>query len=314
MTAHEDYAIRCERLSRTYPGNQVAVSELALDVKRGEVFGFLGPNGAGKSTTTRMLCGLLRPSSGTAVVAGIDIAHDPEAVKRRIGYVAQAFSFYADLTAAENMAFASRLYRVPAAVATQRRAELIERTGFGPHAGKLAKALSGGWKQKLAICCALLHDPEILFLDEPTAGIDPVSRRDIWELLLDLAGRGKTIFVTTHYMDEAERCDNVGFMFMGKLVAYGNPRSVESSFNGGRILEVRASSTIGALRALQQRPELGTAQVFYDTIHVVHPEIERITPLVRAAIESQGMAVHSMTTVVPSLEDIFIHFIHDAKR
>jgi ABC-2 type transport system ATP-binding protein len=314
MTLACDDAIRCEQLTRTYAGNQVAVDHLALNVKRGEVFGFLGPNGAGKSTTTRMLCGLLRPSSGTAIVAGVDVARDPEAVKRRIGYVAQTFSFYVDLTAIENMDFAARLYRVPTAIARQRRDELIERTGFGEHTGKLAKALSGGWKQKLAICCALLHDPDIIFLDEPTAGIDPVSRRDVWELLLDLSSRGKTIFVTTHYMDEAERCDNVGFMFMGKMVAYGNPRQVATAFNGGRILEIRTSSTIGALHALQKRPDLGTAQVFYDTIHVVSKDQDRIAPIIRQTLESQQISVHSISDVVPSLEDIFIHFIHDARR
>jgi ABC-2 type transport system ATP-binding protein len=314
MTAPSDSAIRCERLTRSYPGNRIAVDALDLSVRRGEVFGFLGPNGAGKSTTTRMLCGLLRPSAGRATVAGVDVAIDPEAVKRRIGYVAQAFSLYADLTAVENMDFAARLYRVPAAVARQRRDELIERTGFGEHAHKLARTLSGGWKQKLAICCALLHDPEIVFLDEPTAGIDPVSRRDVWELLLDLSSRGKTIFVTTHYMDEAERCDTVGFMFMGRLVAYGNPRQVATTFNGGKILEVRTSSTIGALRALQARPDLGHAQVFYDTVHVAAPELDRVAPAIADVLATEGIAIHSVTTVVPSLEDVFIQFIHDATR
>jgi len=314
MTVPADYAIRCEQLTRTYPGQHVAVDGLALNVKRGEVFGFLGPNGAGKSTTTRMLCGLLRPTAGTALVAGIDVARDPEAVKRRIGYVAQAFSFYADLTAIENMDFAARLYRVPAATARQRRDELIERTGFGEHAGKLAKALSGGWRQKLAVCCALLHDPEIIFLDEPTAGIDPVSRRDLWELLLELSSRGKTIFVTTHYMDEAERCDNVGFMFMGRLVAHGNPQEVETAFNGGKILEIRTSSTIGALRALQKHPDLGSAQVFYDTIHVVSKDMDTVAPRIRQTLEAEQIAVHSISAIVPSLEDIFIHFIHEARR
>jgi ABC-type multidrug transport system ATPase subunit len=199
-------------------------------------------------------------------------------------------------------------------VARRRRDELIERTNFGEHTRKLAKALSGGWKQKLAICCALLHDPEIVFLDEPTAGIDPVSRRDVWELLLDLSSQGKTIFVTTHYMDEAERCDKVGFMFMGKLVAYGNPREVETAFNGGSILEVRTDSTIATLRALQQRPDLGTAQVFYDTIHVVSPQLDRVAPIITDLLASKGISVRSISKVVPSLEDIFIHFIHDARR
>jgi ABC-2 type transport system ATP-binding protein len=314
MTMSANHAIACKNLTRTYPPNYRAVDGLDLNVRAGEIFGFLGPNGAGKSTTTRMLCGLLRPSAGTATVAGIDVARNPEAVKRRIGYVAQAFSFYDDLTAVENMDFVARLYRVPAHIAARRRAELIERTGFAEHAGKLAKTLSGGWKQKLAICCALLHDPEIIFLDEPTAGIDPVSRRDVWELLLELSSRGKTIFVTTHYMDEAERCDNVGFMFMGRLVAYGNPRDVETTFNGGKILEVRTTSTIRALRALQNRRGIGNVQVFYDTLHVVSPDLDKVVPLIRETLQTHDIGVLSISEVVPSLEDIFIHFIHDAGR
>lgn len=306
-------AITCENLTRSYGSKHIAVDHLNLDVKAGEIFGFLGPNGAGKSTTTRILCGLLRPSSGRAAVAGLDVAAEPEGVKRRIGYVAQAFSFYEDLTAAENMDFAARLYRVPRDIAQRRKAELVHRTGFSPHVDKLAKALSGGWKQKLAICCALLHEPDIIFLDEPTAGIDPVSRREIWELLLELSGRGKTIFVTTHYMDEAERCHNVGFMFMGKLVAYGNPRQVETSFNGGQILEIRTSSTINALRALQNRGELGSVQVFYDTIHVVTPELDKAVPVIKDTLRAHNIDLLSVNTVVPSLEDIFIHFIGEAR-
>ncbi len=311
--ARSDYAIICEDLTRTFPPNYTAVDQLNLKIKPGEIFGFLGPNGAGKSTTTRILCGLLRPSAGRVRVAGIDVAEEPEAVKRRIGYVAQAFSLYDDLTASENMDFSARLYRVPAKAAKQRKAELIERTGFAEHINKLAKNLSGGWKQKLAICCALFHDPEIIFLDEPTAGIDPVSRRELWELLLDLSGRGKTIFVTTHYMDEAERCHNIGFMFMGKLVAYGNPSQVETSFNGGKILEVRTSSTLSAFRALQTRPSIGDVQIFYDTLHIVTPQMMKVVPEIKETLAQHQIEVLSISEVVPSLEDIFIHFIQEAR-
>jgi ABC-2 type transport system ATP-binding protein len=309
-----DYAIVCEELTRRYAGDSLAVDRLTLKVPSSGVFGFLGPNGAGKSTTTRMMCGLLRPTSGSVFVAGINVAEQPEAVKRRIGYVPQAFSFYEDLTAAENMDFVGRLYRVPADVAKRRRAMLIERTGFSEHLHKLAKALSGGWKQKLSICCALLHDPDIVFLDEPTAGIDPVSRREIWELLLELSGRGKTIFVTTHYMDEAERCHNVGFMFGGRLVAFGNPRQLTTSFNGGRILEIRTTSTTDAYKALLGKPQLGTAQIFYDTLHVVSSDPDAAVPLIHDTLRQHQIDMLSVTNVVPSLEDIFIHYINQARE
>jgi ABC-2 type transport system ATP-binding protein len=306
-------AIACQDLTRRYGADAVAVDRLTLTVPVGRIFGFLGPNGAGKSTTTRMMCGLLRPTSGSVFVAGIDVAAQPDAVKRRIGYVPQAFSYYEDLTAAENMDFVARLYRVPGETAKRRIRELVQRTGFTPHLHKLAKALSGGWKQKLSICCALLHDPDIIFLDEPTAGIDPVSRREIWELLLELSARGKTIFVTTHYMDEAERCQSVGFMFGGRLVAHGDPRQLTATFNKGRILEMRTTATVPAYKALQAVPQIGSVQIFYDTLHVVSADAAAALPVIRETLRAQQIEVLSVAEVVPSLEDIFIHFINEAR-
>jgi ABC-2 type transport system ATP-binding protein len=209
-------------------GHFVAVNRIGFEVARGEIFGFLGPNGAGKSTTIRMLCGILAPSGGSGTVAGFDVATQPEKIKAHIGYMSQRFSLYQDLTVEENIDFYSGIYRIPRDKKRQRKEWVIEMSGLADHRHQLTAVLSGGWKQRLALGCAILHEPPIIFLDEPTSGVDPISRRQFWDLIYDLSGRGVTVFVTTHYMDEAEYCNRLGLIYRGELIALGTPHELKS--------------------------------------------------------------------------------------
>ncbi len=239
-------AVETQELTRRF-GAVTAVDRLSLRIEAGEVFGLLGPNGSGKTTTIRMLCGLLEPSAGTAVVAGIDVTVAPEQVKRRIGYMSQRFGLYEDLTVAENLDFYAGIYGLDGAARAARLAEVIGFLGLGARLGQLAAQLSGGWKQRLALGCALMHHPTVLFLDEPTAGVDPAARRNFWRTIHDLAGHGTTVIVTTHYMDEAERCGRLGMMSAGRLIALGSPAEVAQQV-GGATLE-------DAFVLLQERDE-----------------------------------------------------------
>ena len=227
-------AVETHELTRRF-GALTAVDRLSLRIEPGEVFGLLGPNGSGKTTTIRMLCSLLEPSGGTALVAGIDVTVAPEQVKRRIGYMSQRFGLYEDLTVAENLAFYAGVYGLGGAALAARLAEVTGFLGFGPRLGQLAGQLSGGWKQRLALGCALLHRPTVLFLDEPTAGVDPAARRNFWRTVYDLAGQGTTVIVTTHYMDEAERCGRLGMMSAGRLIALGSPAEVAHQVGGATL-------------------------------------------------------------------------------
>jgi ABC-2 type transport system ATP-binding protein len=220
-------AVVVEKLEKRF-GHFVAVDRISFEVRKGEVFGFLGPNGAGKSTTIRMLCGILRPSGGSGTVAGFDIATQPEQIKANIGYMSQKFSLYQDLTVEENIDFYSGVYRIPPEKKRARKEWVIEMSGLAAHRRSLTAVLSGGWKQRLALGCAILHEPPIVFLDEPTAGVDPISRRQFWDLIYELSGRGVTIFVTTHYMDEAEYCDRLGLVYRGQLIAMGTPYALKT--------------------------------------------------------------------------------------
>ncbi len=224
----DDYAVTVENLEKRF-GSFVAVNRVSFQVRRGEVFGFLGPNGAGKSTTIRMLCGILAPSGGKGTVAGYDIRTQPELVKTRIGYMSQRFSLYQDLTVEENIDFYGGIYRIPAERRRQRKEWVIEMAGLAEHRRQPTAILSGGWKQRLALGCAILHEPPVVFLDEPTSGVDPISRRLFWDLIYDLSGRGVTIFVTTHYMDEAEYCNRLGLIYRGELIALGTPHELKSA-------------------------------------------------------------------------------------
>src|SRR4249920_1058190 len=247
-------AIRVKDLTRRF-GAFVAVDHLTFDVRQGEIFGFLGSNGAGKSTTIRMLCGLLKPTSGTATVGGVDVGRDPEGVKRRIGYMSQRFSLYELLTVDQNIRFYGGLYGLDRAKLDARRRFVIDMAGLTGRERELARNLSGGWRQRLALGCALLHEPPILFLDEPTGGVDPISRREFWRLIDGLSHAGTTVLVTTHYLDEAERCDRVAIMHFGKLAALGTTTELKSVFADRPIMEVRGPDPVGLMAWLDKSPD-----------------------------------------------------------
>ena len=249
----DTWAVTLRDLEKRF-GSFVAVDRISLEVARGEIFGFLGPNGAGKSTTIRMLTGLLTPSGGSGTVAGYDVRTEPERIKTRIGYMSQRFSLYEDLTVEENIDFYSGIYRLPAEKKEERKQWVLQMAGLEQHRRTRTAHLSGGWKQRLALGCAILHEPEIVFLDEPTSGVDPLSRRAFWDLIYDLSERGVTIFVTTHYMEEAEYCDRLGLVYRGELIALGTPRELKETSIRGTVLEVVCDRAQDALTVLDGLP------------------------------------------------------------
>jgi ABC-type multidrug transport system ATPase subunit len=303
-----DAMIQCEGLTKHF-GNFTAVDHVSFSVGRGSIFGFLGPNGSGKSTVIRMLCGILEPSEGTARIAGHDIAREGEATKELIGYMSQKFSLYDELTVNENLIFSGKLYSLPDRELKRRRDDLIALTHLEPYLGRRAALLSGGWRQRLAMACALMHKPTVLFLDEPTAGIDPVARRELWDLLFEFAGQGMTLFVTTHYMDEAERCSHVGYIYMGKLIVCGEPDDLkqmpEITPPGTRRLDVTCDHVTVALRAMREVKGVLNATVFGQSMHLLVDETVR-----RAEIDGKlrgvGIASPEIHEIGPSLEDVFV--------
>jgi ABC-2 type transport system ATP-binding protein len=293
-------------------GAFTAVGGISLDVEEGEIFGFLGANGAGKSTTIRMLCGLLAPTSGTAIVLGVDVAADPEGVKRRIGYMSQRFSLYEDLTVRQNLRFFGGVYGLRGPAYAQREAWAVEMAGLGGKEDLLTGSLPGGWKQRLALACAVLHQPRIVFLDEPTSGVDPLSRRRFWRLIDDMAAQGVTVFVTTHYLDEAEYCHRLALIHAGKLAALGTVDELKRVFAGRAVLEVTAPRVGDALEALSAQPWVLETSVFGTRVHVVVADAVQDAGRVRALLESSGNAPVSVERIPPSLEDVFIHHVEQA--
>jgi len=300
-----DAAIIVEHLSRRF-GHFTAVDDISFDVRRGEVFGFLGANGAGKSTTIRMLCGLLRPTSGRAAVDGIDVGRDPEGVKRRIGYMSQRFSLYELLSVDQNIRFYGGLYGLSGERLERRRAFALEMAGLAGREADLTRNLSGGWRQRLALGCALLHEPPIIFLDEPTGGVDPVSRREFWRLIDDLSAGGTTVLVTTHYLDEAERCDRVAIIDAGKLAALGTIAELKATFADRPILEVRSADPVAAMTTLDRLPFVEKTSLFGTAVHAVLRSRQSTPEQVRAALAEARIAVTSVEPVVASLEDVFL--------
>ena len=307
MTA-ADLAIVVDKLSRRF-GKFNAVDNVSFDVRRGEVFGFLGSNGAGKSTTIRMLCGLLKPTSGRALVDGIDVGADPEGVKRRIGYMSQKFSLYELLTVDQNITFYAGLYGLTGERLARRRQFVLEMGGLKGRERALARTLSGGWRQRLALGCALLHEPPILFLDEPTGGVDPVSRREFWRLIDDLSAGGTTVLVTTHYLDEAERCDRVAVIHAGKLATIGTVAELKSVFDNRLLLELRARDPVAVMSALDQMPGVEKTSLFGTAVHAVFASRTLNAEEVRATLEQRGLQVASIEPVAPSLEDVFLDIV-----
>jgi ABC-2 type transport system ATP-binding protein len=321
-------AIVIEHLTRRF-GSREAVKNLTLSIGQGEIFGLLGPNGSGKTTLIRMLCGLLAPSSGRALVGGYDIAREPEQIKRTIGYVSQRFSLYPDLSVGENLDFFSAVYAVPAAAAAKRKEELLRLCGLVGTEEQAAGSLSGGLKQRLALACALIHRPKILFLDEPTAGVDPVARRLLWDLLFGLAQQGTTLFVTTHYMDEAERCTQAAYIYYGTLLVSGDPNSMKRDeiANTNRRLEIICQPLMPALGVLRDAPYVDDVSVFGQALHIrvkdLPPEPRgddavasfaaaarrgMVMDILRKKLLAANIEVLTIRSVYPSLEDIFVSF------
>jgi ABC-2 type transport system ATP-binding protein len=304
-------AIEVRGLSRQF-GRFRAVDDLSFSVERGQIFGFLGSNGAGKSTTIRMLCGLLTPTSGQALVDGIDVGRDPEAVKRRIGYMSQRFSLYARLTVDENVRFYAGLYGLAGARLEARRRFVIDLAGLAGKERLLTTSLAGGWRQRLALGCALMHEPPIVFLDEPTGGVDPVSRRDFWRLIDRLARGGTTVLVTTHYLDEAERCDRVAIIDGGRLAAIGTTAELKRAFDNRPILDVRAARPVEAMTTLDGLPAVEKTSLFGTSVHAVLRDRQTTAAEIRLALEGAGVPVASVDEVAPSLEDVFLDVVDRA--
>ncbi len=300
-----EYAVEVVDLTKRF-GNFTAVDGVTFRIRRGQIFGFLGPNGAGKTTTIRMLLGLLRPTSGRATVLGYDIVHQAEEIRRHIGYMSQRFSLYQDLTVSENLDFYGRTYGVRGKRLEERKRFVIEMAGLRGRERELTRNLSGGWKQRLALGAAILHEPEMLFLDEPTAGVDPISRRAFWDLLYELAEKGTTIFVTTHYMDEAEHCQDLAFIHRGRIIAQGSPEEIKATRMRGQVLEIDCNQPDVAIATLRGMGLFDEVALYGALIHVVAEGVEEQRPLIARALAEAGVEVRSMEIVPPSLEDVFI--------
>ena len=298
-------AIEVRGLTRKF-GAFVAVNDVSFDVRAGEIFGFLGSNGAGKSTTIRMLCGLLRPTSGTATVGGIDVGTDPEAVKRRIGYMSQRFSLYESLTVDENIRFFGGVYGLDRDRLAARREFVLEMAGLRGRESTLTRTLSGGWRQRLALGCAILHEPPIVFLDEPTGGVDPLSRRRFWRLIDQLSKAGVAVLVTTHYLDEAEHCQRIAIIQAGRLAALGTVAELKQTFAGRPIVEVHATPSIEAMKALDAMAEVEKTSIFGTAVHAVLRTAAADPDALAARLRAAGLEVVSCGLVEPSLEDVFL--------
>lgn len=305
-TQPQEIVVEC--LAKRF-GSFVAVNGVSFAARRGEILGFLGPNGAGKSTVIRMLCGLLRPTSGRALVDGIDVARDPEAVRQRIGYMSQKFSLYQDLTVRENLRFFGGVYGVGHAELPDRIRFAMEMASITEHADTLVSELAGGWKQRLALGCAILHRPNILFLDEPTSGVDPLSRRRFWDLIHDLAEQGVTVLVSTHHMDEAEFCNRIALINRGSLVALGSPVELRHHALGGELLRVDGSPLGRMLELLRGYPGARDTAIFGNSVHVLVDRADDHLGPLRAQLETQGVAGLVVQRIDPSLEDTFVQLI-----
>jgi ABC-type multidrug transport system ATPase subunit len=300
--------IHCDKLTKRF-GHFTAVDQVSFSVAKGSIFGFLGPNGSGKSTVIRMLCGLLRPSGGSARIAGFDVTTQLESIKPLIGYMSQKFSLYDELTVRENLNFYCRLYGLGGETLARRREELIALTHLEPYLDRRAALLSGGWRQRLAMACSLVHRPSVLFLDEPTAGIDPVARRELWDLLFEFSSGGMTLFVTTHYMDEAERCSHVGYIHMSRLVVCGVPDDLKAlpvvNPPGTKRLDVTCDHVTTGLQAIRHLPDVRSATVFGQSMHLL-VEQSLLDETLRQRLRQAGIPSVDIHPVGPSLEDVFV--------
>ena len=295
-------------------GEFVAVDGVSFDVGRGEIFGYLGANGAGKSTTIRILCGLLAASAGEATVAGVDVLRRPEEVRQAIGYMSQRFSLYEDLTVEENFDFFSGIYRIPPGRKRERKEWAIRMAGLSEHLRISAAYLPGGWKQRLALGCAILHEPPVLFLDEPTSGTDSISRRYFWDLIYSLSGGGTTVFLTTHHMDEAEYCDRLGLVYRGELVAMGSPGELKAGNRREEIVDVRCERPQEAIEVLSRLPGVIGAALFGGGIHAAVERGRASSAGIAEAIRSAGFPVERVEEIAPTLEDVFVSLVEERDR
>jgi drug efflux transport system ATP-binding protein len=290
-------------------GDFTAVDHVSFKVTKGEIFGFLGPNGAGKSTVIRMLCGLLTPTSGYGSVAGLDVSQEPEEIRKNIGYMSQKFSLYDDLTVEENIDFFSRIYSVPKEMRAERKAYVLRMAGLEDRRTTLTRLLAGGWKQRLALGCAIVHNPQILFLDEPTSGVDPIARRSFWDLIYQLAEAGHTILVTTHYMDEAEYCHRLALIYAGKLIALGPPETLKRDLHSHKLLQLDTSDLLGTMRALEVEPGVLDVAVFGAGLHVTVADVAAATERIRRVLSEQRIEIRRLEAIHPSMEDVFVGLI-----
>ncbi len=307
------WAVEVEDLSKCF-GDFCAVDRVSFSVRRGEIFGFLGPNGAGKSTTIRILCGLLRPSGGKAMVGGLDVACAPEQVREKIGYMSQKFSLYDDLTVGENIDFFSGIYNVPRALRPERREHALRMAGLEERHATMTRTLAGGYKQRLALGCAILHRPPILFLDEPTSGVDPIARRSFWSLIYELSDAGHTVFVSTHYMDEAEYCHRLALMYRGKIIALGKPADLKTTLQSQGLLNLESSDPLASMRAMEREPGVLDVAVFGGGLHVTVADPAAAVPRIRQVLGSAGIQVRSLEVISPSMEDVFVARIGEEER
>jgi len=313
------WAVEVKDLVKNF-GDFTAVDHVSLQVKKGEIFGFLGPNGAGKSTTIRMLCGILAPTSGQGRVGGFDLYKESEKIKQNIGYMSQKFSLYEDLTVEENIDFYSGIYCLPREIKAGRKEWALRMAGLQERRTSPTQTLAGGWKQRLALGCAILHEPSILFLDEPTSGVDPLSRRRFWSLIYDMAARGITIFVTTHYMDEAEYCDRLALLYRGKIIALGAPGELKKEYMPEAVWELETEQLIESLNLLKEHvgaiheSPLREVAVFGNTLHVVTPKGTDLASSLPSLLAAEGIPIRRLELIEPSLEDVFVSLVEAKDR
>ena len=304
----ESYSVEVSDLVKAF-GSFMAVDHISFQVRRGEVFGFLGPNGAGKSTTIRMICGILRPTSGQGHVEGLDVMTQSEAIKEIIGYMSQQFSLYEDLTVEENIDFYSGIYKIPSAKARERKQWVLEMAGLTDRRRSLARTLATGWKQRLALGCAIIHEPPVLFLDEPTSGVDPISRRQFWDLIYTLSERGVTVFVTTHYMDEAENCHRLALIYRGRLSAMGTPHELREKTMDRAVLVLEGQNILEWMDGREKLDSCAEVAVFANTLHITADDAETATREIRAFLADRSITDFRLEQIEPSLEDVFVALI-----
>ncbi len=308
-----EVTVETRELTRRF-GDFVAVDRVSLNVYAGEVFGFLGSNGAGKSTTIRMLCGLLRPTSGSARVGGFDVYEEPEKIKQNIGYMSQKFSLYDELSVEENLDFFAGIYALPNGRRRARKQEVLELLGLGERRRMLTSLLPGGWKQRLALGCAILHEPPILFLDEPTSGVDPLARRRFWDLIYELSEQGRTIFVTTHYMDEAEYCHRLALMDAGAVIALDAPANLRHSLADSRFLQLESSDMLASMRTLEDDEAVLDLAIFGNGLRIRASDVEQAESAIRRRLAAEDIAIRSLEEVRPSIEDVFVLRVEQAQK